>query len=576
MILTLIGHRGCGKTTLGEWVAAKLGLNLVDLDQSIERETGRSPESWIEESENQFRQLELECIAKVPDGSLVTPGAGIERIPPSHFTVWIRRDGWEEVAKNERARLRTDLSWEKELAWMIETREPRYQHMADIKLEIPAHEEPKISASRLSAQLEMILGSRRSDLFKKSWWIGLPHRLEQSASQVTNLGGAGIEVRNDLFPKTPAKAREVPVLFSVRRKGARDLPEGTERIDIDLTFQNATFEPSIPKVYSSHPEKWEMPEFPSEAQDVKWAPRPSCFYDLRHYFPKALELRAGFPHVTILPQGQRWQWLRILEAVRANRWNYISSELEDHASGAPSLQTWSLYAHASPNPKLYGLIGEPVHQSAGPLFHNYHFAKNTIDAIYVPIPVPSDELEMALEILAELGFSGLSVTAPHKRGLFDCSQVEPDERARRLKSANTLSLDQSGRWQAQTTDPEGMTALLQEIDPKLSGKVLLLGTGGVSSAVQEALKGLNRFEVDLIGYRELDRVEWNSPMAMVINATGKGIEVPDGFSVPAWIDLRYGMRARNGGGRSFLSGERFFEVQAQSQLRIWGLTRGED
>ena len=42
MSLILIGYRGSGKTTLGQAVAARLGMKFVDVDQRIIQQTGKT------------------------------------------------------------------------------------------------------------------------------------------------------------------------------------------------------------------------------------------------------------------------------------------------------------------------------------------------------------------------------------------------------------------------------------------------------------------------------------------------------------------------------------------------------
>jgi shikimate kinase len=55
----LVGFMGAGKTTLGRQVAERMGLPFVDLDQRIERTSGRSiPEIFAGEGEDGFRRRE--------------------------------------------------------------------------------------------------------------------------------------------------------------------------------------------------------------------------------------------------------------------------------------------------------------------------------------------------------------------------------------------------------------------------------------------------------------------------------------------------------------------------------------
>lgn len=78
--LVLIGLPGCGKTTVGQRLAAELGLAFVDCDAEIEKRAGKTiPEIFSREGEEQFRSLESEVLAKALEtpGKVVSTGGGI-------------------------------------------------------------------------------------------------------------------------------------------------------------------------------------------------------------------------------------------------------------------------------------------------------------------------------------------------------------------------------------------------------------------------------------------------------------------------------------------------------------------
>ena len=64
MILTLIGYRATGKTTLAGLLAERLGWDWIDADVEIERRAGKSIACiFAEDGEPAFRDLEAQVIA---------------------------------------------------------------------------------------------------------------------------------------------------------------------------------------------------------------------------------------------------------------------------------------------------------------------------------------------------------------------------------------------------------------------------------------------------------------------------------------------------------------------------------
>ncbi|MEZ5942225.1 MAG: shikimate kinase [Planctomycetaceae bacterium] len=65
MVISLIGYRGSGKSTVGQQLAARLNWEFVDADIEIERHAGKSIASIFAGSgEPEFRRIESELIAQ--------------------------------------------------------------------------------------------------------------------------------------------------------------------------------------------------------------------------------------------------------------------------------------------------------------------------------------------------------------------------------------------------------------------------------------------------------------------------------------------------------------------------------
>src|SRR5439155_1229857 len=61
--VVLVGPPGSGKTTVGESLAAKLGVSFRDTDQDVEARAGRTiSDLFVEEGEPYFRTLEVEAV----------------------------------------------------------------------------------------------------------------------------------------------------------------------------------------------------------------------------------------------------------------------------------------------------------------------------------------------------------------------------------------------------------------------------------------------------------------------------------------------------------------------------------
>ena len=108
--IALIGLRGAGKSTLGRVLAARLGINFVELDREVERE-GRMELSDIFAvlGQEAFRQLERAALQRlVRDGApmVIATGGGIvaeagtfEFLLDTCATVWLRASPEEHMRR---------------------------------------------------------------------------------------------------------------------------------------------------------------------------------------------------------------------------------------------------------------------------------------------------------------------------------------------------------------------------------------------------------------------------------------------------------------------------------------------
>lgn len=148
--VTLVGYRGCGKTTVARLLARRLGLPAIDADDMLEARAGRSIAALIaEQGEPAFRDLESAILAELLAGlpAVLATGGGVvlrevnrARLRSSgRPVIWLRAD-----AGVIRARLAADPTTASrrpgltgsdplaEVADALVAREPLYAEVADV------------------------------------------------------------------------------------------------------------------------------------------------------------------------------------------------------------------------------------------------------------------------------------------------------------------------------------------------------------------------------------------------------------------------------------------------------------
>ncbi|GAB3923088.1 shikimate kinase [Mucilaginibacter myungsuensis] len=79
-LIFLIGYMGCGKTTLGKKLAARLGYAFIDLDHELEAKAGKTiAQYFADHGEDDFRQLESLVLKETayPETAVVSTGGGL-------------------------------------------------------------------------------------------------------------------------------------------------------------------------------------------------------------------------------------------------------------------------------------------------------------------------------------------------------------------------------------------------------------------------------------------------------------------------------------------------------------------
>lgn len=617
MQILIVGHRGAGKSTLGRHLADRLGFEFVDIDDVIEERTQKTCAEIIADDEATFRDLETKTLAKTLNSDadlVVSPGAGLGEIPPGPLTVFLERDGWEETAKDERHRLRPELTWEQEVGFMKQTREPKWRDAAHLHYVIPRGRTAERAANDLASLMAMM---RRgpNEIAKKSWLVPQGEaQVARAERDVLRLGLAGVEVRSDMFSTLPDIA--VPMLASVRSAdGAwiRHAAEAAQAIDVDLDFLDA-FEASgaldaqprdlLLSVHPSHVDPDDLNALVAAARDLQtrrpeWAPHIALKYapvadDFGSLgMARALVAplrRAGVP-VTFLPQGERHAWYRPL-AARENPTNYVSATLRPSRFGSamPTASAWDLQdwlPHIfGPLPDRYDvLVGDPVEKSQGDLWHRRRALELDQATGYLKVAVATEAFDEALNLFSELPIRGISVTSPLKsRAAFICPNdadygplLGPEDAARArvsghpVRNGNTL-VRAGDRWLATDTDESGMAASLRWFEEREIGPatVAIFGQGGVSEALVRAIEASDWFLVHHASARE-GWTDGRPPfVTIVVNASGSESTVHDGAPrCRGWLDLHYVDVRPPPEDAVHLNGDVFFDAQAEAQRAFW-------
>ena len=143
MKIFLIGFMGCGKTTLGGRLAAKLNYEFVDLDKTLEESAGKSIAEYFKiHGEQEFRKFERQVLQTTyfPENAVISTGGGA----PCYFDniEWMNRNGVTvyismspkalavrlKNAKNERPLLKdlTDEELVEFISGKLQERDPYY------------------------------------------------------------------------------------------------------------------------------------------------------------------------------------------------------------------------------------------------------------------------------------------------------------------------------------------------------------------------------------------------------------------------------------------------------------------
>ncbi len=135
------------------------------------------------------------------------------------------------------------------------------------------------------------------------------------------------------------------------------------------------------------------------------------------------------------------------------------------------------------NTCLYGVFGNPVHHSKGPLIHNACFKHYKHNAVYLAFEV--DDINGAVRAVKSMKMKGVSVTIPYKSDVMNfMDKIDPD--AQKIGAVNTI-VNQNGHLTGYNTDCQAAVLPLMHLGIQ-NKHVCIIGAGGAAQAVAHGIK----------------------------------------------------------------------------------------
>lgn len=146
----------------------------------------------------------------------------------------------------------------------------------------------------------------------------------------------------------------------------------------------------------------------------------------------------------------------------------------------------------SPVSEIYGIVGNPILHSLSPRIHNAAYRTFEHPALFVPFQTESfdafwNEIVTGGTLQSlNLSVMGLTVSSPYKEVALRQADWS-SHRSCQIGATNIL-IRKNGKWQADTTDPEGIMLALRNRKFSVRGKkAAVVGCGGTGRAMAAAL-----------------------------------------------------------------------------------------
>ncbi len=167
--------------------------------------------------------------------------------------------------------------------------------------------------------------------------------------------------------------------------------------------------------------------------------------------------------------------------------------------------------------RQFGLLGKKLSHSFSPSIHNMLASYE-----YKLYEKENDELS---DFLEACDLSGMNVTIPYKKEVIPYC-VSLSENAKKLGSVNTLVKENDG-WHGYNTDYYGFCYMVKKSGIEITAKkAIVLGSGGASLTVTQALNDLGAKEVIVIsrtGENNYENIYLHYDADIIVNTTPVGM-----------------------------------------------------
>ncbi|HSW72963.1 MAG TPA: shikimate dehydrogenase [Chlamydiales bacterium] len=182
-----------------------------------------------------------------------------------------------------------------------------------------------------------------------------------------------------------------------------------------------------------------------------------------------------------ISMGEYGEPSRVLGKIMGNYFSYASIEKEQGVLYQLTIEELHKIYHfpdLNSSTQIFALLGDPIEQSVGPIFHNRIFHERKQNAVYVKCKAKQEEVG---EFFKASLFQGFSITMPLKEAVIPfLDHIDLD--AKKIGAVNTV-VKKDGKYVGYNTDAPGALDALEEESFVRGRKLIIIGTGGTTRAI---------------------------------------------------------------------------------------------